>query len=106
MATRKKCKRCRITKCFETGMRRDWIMTDVEREEKRKKIQANRRRKRTDFEAAAYSADDSQAESPANCGSNLNGSFSASEKMPVRRRRRRRQNSLLDPKGKRSEFDN
>lgn len=29
--TRKKCAHCRIVKCFEKGMRRDWKMNDFER---------------------------------------------------------------------------
>lgn len=46
MATRKKCKKCRIVKCFNAGMRRDWIMSDLERDEKRKKIEENRNNKK------------------------------------------------------------
>ena len=45
VSTRKKCKRCRIGKCFFVGMRKDWIMSEMEREEKRKKIEENRMRK-------------------------------------------------------------
>lgn len=99
-------------KCFETGMRRDWIMTDVEREEKRKKIQENRRRKQTDSSQLHCSDDESNPDSlleqsgdfQASYGSasHLNTSFgeashnSLGGKMPIRRRRRRRQNSMLD----------
>ncbi|CAF1281858.1 unnamed protein product [Rotaria sordida] len=41
-ATRKRCKRCRLTKCFTVGMRKDWILTEEEKRSKRKKIERNR----------------------------------------------------------------
>lgn len=110
--TRKKCKKCRIMKCFRTGMRRDWIMTDLEREEKRKKIQENRRRKQnpdqsiSDQESVNNDLNSSISSNRApNDGSTLNESFDnsmqrneddANSKFPVRRRRRRRRNSSLD----------
>lgn len=106
--TRKKCKKCRIMKCFESGMRRDWIMTDVEREEKRKKIQENRRRKLTDHQfqdgGGGGTDDDSNPDSHSgdlhNSGGLLNSSFGEGSlgKMPIRRRRRRRQNSMPENK--------
>jgi len=43
MSTRKRCKACRLLKCFEKGMRADWILTDEERINKRLKIEENRR---------------------------------------------------------------
>lgn len=101
--TRKKCKKCRIMKCFNSGMRRDWIMTDVEREEKRKKIEENRRRKLN------YNENDSIGESSNymlnqlpgldkdndfNYVNELNESYQS--KLPIRRRRRRRRNSSFD----------
>ncbi|CAF3326730.1 unnamed protein product [Rotaria sp. Silwood1] len=43
VATRKRCKACRLAKCLEQGMRADWILTDEERLNKRKKIEDNRR---------------------------------------------------------------
>ncbi|CAF1563764.1 unnamed protein product [Adineta steineri] len=42
---KKRCKRCRLEKCIKTGMRKGWIRTDNEREEKRVKIEENRRLK-------------------------------------------------------------
>jgi hypothetical protein len=42
VSTRKKCKKCRIRKCFDEGMNKDWIMNDAERANKRLKIQKNR----------------------------------------------------------------
>ena len=62
--TRKKCKRCRIIKCFSVGMRRDWIMTDGEKRAKKRKC-----------ETAVYESNDR----------------SQHQNVPVRRRRRRRQ---------------
>ncbi|CAF1086903.1 unnamed protein product [Adineta ricciae] len=43
VSTRKRCKACRLAKCFEKGMRADWILTDEERMSKRQKIEENRR---------------------------------------------------------------
>ena len=43
--TRKKCKKCRIDKCFQVCMKKEWIMSETEREEKRRKIEENRRKK-------------------------------------------------------------
>ncbi|CAF0897740.1 unnamed protein product [Adineta ricciae] len=40
---KKRCKRCRLNKCFAAGMRKEWILTDKEKEEKRLKIAENRR---------------------------------------------------------------
>ncbi|CAF2840922.1 unnamed protein product [Rotaria sp. Silwood2] len=40
--TRKRCKRCRLTKCFKVGMRKEWILTDEEKTIKRQKIVRNR----------------------------------------------------------------
>ena len=104
-------------KCFKSGMRRDWIMTDVEREEKRKKIEENRRRKFNNPNLN-ISGDESASElntsilsnqpntSVDNNQMNNNNSNKAlrysfeendsSMKLPVRRRRRRRQNSSVD----------
>ncbi|CAF3987455.1 unnamed protein product [Adineta steineri] len=43
VSTRKQCKACRLAKCFQNGMRADWILTDEERSNKRLKIEENRR---------------------------------------------------------------
>ncbi|CAF3726167.1 unnamed protein product [Rotaria sp. Silwood1] len=42
---RKRCKKCRLDKCLQTGMRKEWILTDKEKQEKRIKIEQNRRLK-------------------------------------------------------------
>jgi len=43
---RKRCKRCRLDKCFKMGMRKEWILSDEEKRRKRSQIEDNRRRKR------------------------------------------------------------
>jgi hypothetical protein len=98
VATRKKCKKCRIAKCFRLGMRRDWIMTEVEREEKRKKIEENRRRKQTTVNTSNSNTNDADMMPSSNL-SNQYDEYSQqydTNSMPVRRRRRRRRNSWFD----------
>lgn len=46
ITTRKRCKACRLAKCFAKGMRADWILTDEERLNKKLKIEENRRLRR------------------------------------------------------------
>ena len=41
-ANRRFCKRCRLKRCFEIGMRKEYILTDVEKLQKRIKIESNR----------------------------------------------------------------
>ncbi|CAF0834513.1 unnamed protein product [Adineta ricciae] len=58
-ATRKRCKACRLAKCFEKGMRADWILTDEERVNKRRKIEENRRLRRLIYPDTADSDESS-----------------------------------------------
>jgi len=46
ITTRKRCKACRLSKCFAKGMRADGILTDEERINKKLKIEENRRLRR------------------------------------------------------------
>jgi len=46
VSTRKRCKRCRLSKCFQVGMRKEWILTEEEKVIKRQKIEQNRRIKK------------------------------------------------------------
>ncbi|CAF0834531.1 unnamed protein product [Adineta ricciae] len=41
--TRKRCKYCRLKKCFDKGLRKDWIMSEEEKRTKKQKIEDNRR---------------------------------------------------------------
>lgn len=43
LETRKRCKYCRLKKCFEKGLRKEWIMSEEEKIRKKQKIEDNRR---------------------------------------------------------------
>ncbi|CAG2165733.1 unnamed protein product [Oppiella nova] len=45
VVTRKFCKQCRLTKCFAVGMKKEWILTERERDIRRKKIEENKIKK-------------------------------------------------------------
>ncbi|XP_026282509.1 nuclear hormone receptor HR96 isoform X1 [Frankliniella occidentalis] len=51
--TRRFCQKCRLQKCFTVGMRKEYIMSEEERLNKRQKVELNRAKKR-----AAASSDD------------------------------------------------
>lgn len=40
---KRRCKKCRLEKCLQSGMRKEWILTENEKQEKRMKIEHNRR---------------------------------------------------------------
>ncbi|CAF1142499.1 unnamed protein product [Didymodactylos carnosus] len=52
--TRKRCKACRLKKCELNGMRKDWILSDEEKFEKRKKIEKNRRMRDSEEQKSNY----------------------------------------------------
>ncbi|XP_011871652.1 PREDICTED: uncharacterized protein LOC105564116 [Vollenhovia emeryi] len=45
--TRRFCQKCRLDKCFSIGMRKEYIMSEEDKVLKRKKIEKNRAKKRT-----------------------------------------------------------
>lgn len=42
LTNRRFCKHCRLKKCFDIGMKREYIMSDEEKQQKKKKIEENR----------------------------------------------------------------
>lgn len=48
--TRRFCQKCRLEKCFSVGMVKEFIMSDEDKAEKRKKIEQNRAKKRVSSE--------------------------------------------------------
>lgn len=46
VVTRRFCQKCRLKRCFEIGMKKEYIMTETEKVEKRKKIEMNRAKRR------------------------------------------------------------
>ncbi|CAF2948268.1 unnamed protein product [Rotaria sp. Silwood2] len=43
LETRRRCKSCRLQKCFAVGMRKEWILTEEEKVNKKRRIEENRR---------------------------------------------------------------
>uniref|UniRef100_F1KVF3 Nuclear hormone receptor family member nhr-48 n=1 Tax=Ascaris suum TaxID=6253 RepID=F1KVF3_ASCSU len=45
VVSRRFCQRCRLQKCFTVGMKKEWIMSDEARIEKKQRVQENRERR-------------------------------------------------------------
>ncbi|CAG2116162.1 unnamed protein product, partial [Medioppia subpectinata] len=54
--TRKFCQKCRLTKCFDIGMKREFILNDEERHFRRLKLEAKRRQRKGSGETSATPA--------------------------------------------------
>lgn len=48
MVSRRFCQRCRLTKCFTVGMKKEWIMSEEARLEKKQRVEENRERRLQD----------------------------------------------------------
>ncbi|CAM4934992.1 unnamed protein product [Rotaria socialis] len=48
VGTRRRCKSCRLNKCFTVGMRKEWILTEEEKVTKKRRIEENRRTRVSD----------------------------------------------------------
>ncbi|EGT40729.1 CBN-NHR-48 protein [Caenorhabditis brenneri] len=46
--SRRFCQRCRLTKCFSVGMKKEWIMSEEARLEKKQRVEENRERRMMD----------------------------------------------------------
>ncbi|KAG5328273.1 HR96 protein, partial [Acromyrmex heyeri] len=53
--TRRFCQKCRLDKCFNIGMRKDYIMSEEDKVLKRKKIEKNRAKKRSQLDSGKTS---------------------------------------------------
>ncbi|KAK6031436.1 zinc finger, C4 type [Ostertagia ostertagi] len=58
VVSRRFCQRCRLAKCFDVGMKKEWIMSDEARLEKKQRVEENRERRMADAMARAETIDD------------------------------------------------
>ncbi|XGW35462.1 hypothetical protein V3C99_019018, partial [Haemonchus contortus] len=58
VVSRRFCQRCRLAKCFDVGMKKEWIMSDEARLEKKQRVEENRERRMADAMARAENIDD------------------------------------------------
>ena len=41
--TRRKCTKCRLKRCFEVGMKKEFLMTDEEKQKRQKRLEEHRK---------------------------------------------------------------
>uniref|UniRef100_A0A0K0DP96 Nuclear receptor domain-containing protein n=1 Tax=Angiostrongylus cantonensis TaxID=6313 RepID=A0A0K0DP96_ANGCA len=58
VVSRRFCQRCRLAKCFGVGMKKEWIMSDEARLEKKQRVEENRERRMADAIARAEAVED------------------------------------------------
>lgn len=58
VVTRRFCQKCRLSRCFEIGMKKEYIMSETEKVEKRKKIEMNRAKRKVSTPSNAVKNND------------------------------------------------
>lgn len=65
VVTRRFCQKCRLTKCFSIGMKKEYIMSEADKAAKRQKIELNRAKRQLNGGEAPQSGNSSDVDSPA-----------------------------------------
>ena len=78
--TRRFCQRCRLKKCFDIGMKKEYILSDAEKQQKKAKIAENRQKKNKKSGPRNHHPESEEAEPELN-GSH-EGSISPDEQQP------------------------
>lgn len=84
VVTRRFCQKCRLKKCFDIGMKKEWIMTDEEKKIKKQKIEENRHKRQLDVSKPGCSQL-SPSSSHTGDDSSSKGAFSPPPVPPLRR---------------------
>ncbi|XP_054153969.1 nuclear hormone receptor HR96-like [Oppia nitens] len=72
--TRKFCRRCRLKKCFDIGMKQEWILNDEEKQIRRKKIEDKRKKRKNSVQSSSSdskNSDSNASNSPPDLLANL-----------------------------------